>query len=83
MIFDRISESSRYVGLHPLFPRAFAYLAALTSENAPEDKLCLDGEALFVAPFRGQTIPEAEAKLEVHRLYIDIHVPLVGQERVG
>jgi len=83
MILDKLEASALYEGLHPLFPQTFAYLKTLTPASIPDSKHIIDGEKLFVAPFKGQGSPLSQAKLEAHRRYIDIHLLLDGNETFG
>lgn len=94
MIKDSLSNSSHYVGLHPLFGRAFDGLSELLSRNRyryryryVEDGVyeIIGGEdplltiTLVSAPLRDV----ASAQLEVHDKYIDIQVVLDGVEQFG
>jgi YhcH/YjgK/YiaL family protein len=83
MIFSSLLLSSRYSGLHPLFPRAFAYLRDTDlSALAPGVHQIIDQQLfLIVEEANGRT--RAEAKLEAHRKYIDIQLVLEGVDEMG
>lgn len=83
MIFSSIFQSSRYVAIHPLFPRAFAYISD-TDLNAltPGVHQIIDKQ-LFVIVEEANGRTRAEAKLEAHRKYIDIQLVLEGVDEMG
>lgn len=83
MILDTLSRSDRYLGMHPLFPRAFAFLRGTDLMALEPGKHDVQGEQLFaiVEACDGRT--RAEAKLECHRRYIDIQLVLDGVDEMG
>ncbi|MDD4978076.1 MAG: YhcH/YjgK/YiaL family protein [Gallionella sp.] len=83
MIFSMLDSSSRYAALHPLFPRAFAYIRD-TDLNAltPGVHQIIDKQ-LFVIVEEANGRTRAEAKLEAHRKYIDIQLVLEGVDEMG
>lgn len=83
MIFSTLSQSDRYAGLHPLFPRAFEYmrntdLYALTPGRYP-----IAGEDLFAIVEHVPGRSREMARLEAHRRYIDIQLVLDGIDEMG
>ena len=83
MIFSTLPQSSRYAALHPLFPRAFAYLRD-TDLNAlaPGVHQIIDKQ-LFIIVEEANGRTRGEAKLEAHRRYIDIQLVLEGVDEMG
>ena len=83
MILDSLSQADRYLGLHPLFPRAFEFLRRADLKALAPGKHDVQGEQLFaiVEACAGRT--RAEAKLESHRRYIDIQLVLEGIDEMG
>ena len=83
MILDSLSRSDRYLELHPLFARAFAFLRGTDLHALETGRHAIDGERLFaiVEACAGRT--RAEAKLECHRRYIDIQLVLEGVDEMG
>jgi biofilm protein TabA len=83
MIFSNLAKNSRYAALHPLFPRAFAYLHD-TDLNAlaPGVHQIIDKQ-LFIIVEEANGRTRAEAKLEAHRRYIDIQLVLEGVDEMG
>lgn len=83
MIHARLSDSLRYETLHPLFPRLFEYLRTHDFTHAPAERITLDGERLFINVADVEMKTREDQKLEVHRRYIDVHIPLSGVEECG
>jgi len=83
MILDTLDNLEKYVSLNPLFVQAIEYLKK-TDLNALEvGKVKLQGDDLVVNV--SQTSPKAKeaAKLETHNKFIDIQIPLSGDEVMG
>jgi biofilm protein TabA len=78
MIQDSLTQAPRYAGLHPLFPTAFAWLAA--HPTIADGRHAIRGEDLFVIAETGPTFDAAVRRFESHRTYIDIQVNLAGGE---
>ena len=83
MILDILTNASRYAALHPLFPRAFEYIRNTDLQTLKQGRYPIVGDELFaiVEHVPGRT--RAEAKLEVHRRYIDIQLVLAGVDEMG
>jgi len=79
MILDTLPLWRRYAPLHPRFPRAFAFLEAVTAETA-DGRHEIDGDEIYALVQRYQTRPPADMKLEAHRRYIDIQFLVRGRE---
>ena len=81
MILDTIDNADRYFSLHPAFSVAFNHLRHATL--TPGEKVELDGPSLTVTCSRGQGKRPADAPLEAHRRFIDIHYCIEGMELIG
>jgi YhcH/YjgK/YiaL family protein len=82
MVVDTLENLEKYTALNPLFAQAFAYLGS-TDLNALEvGKIVLDNDLTVNVQ---QTAPKTkeQAKLETHRAFIDIQIPLSGAEVMG
>jgi YhcH/YjgK/YiaL family protein len=82
MIVDRLDNLEEYAALSPLFAQAIAYLRS-TGLNALEvGKTVLNSDLVVNVQ---QTAPKTkeQAKLETHRTFIDIQIPLSGVEVMG
>ena len=69
MVVDRLENIEKYASLNPLFAQAIDFLKSL------------DLNALDVAQTKPKT--KEDAKLETHRDFIDIQIPLSGTEIMG
>jgi biofilm protein TabA len=83
VIIDRLEESERYAGFHPLFPAAFEALrkrdlAALGAGTYP-----IDGERVYLVIAIGDGSGTSGAVLEAHRKYIDIQYVIEGTDMIG
>lgn len=83
MILDILENAHRYTTLHPLFSKAFQFLARPDLQELPLGKHAIDGDRLFaiVAKEPGRT--KEEAVLEAHQKYIDIQFLLDGIDTMG
>lgn len=79
MIADLLSNSDRYVRLHPGLAAGFQFLRALPV-NAVEGRHEIDGERVFALVQAYQTGPAAGRKFEFHRKYADIQFLIAGEE---
>lgn len=78
MIKDHLNQKERYEGLHPLFPKAFAFIEKAVKENYAAGKYELEGKELYamVQEYDSKT----DSKTEAHRKYIDIQFVVSGTE---
>ena len=83
MILATLAEADRYGALHPLFPRAFAFLRSTDLQVLAPGKHAVDGERIFAIVEACAGRSRAEAKLECHRRYIDIQLVLEGVDEMG
>lgn len=83
MILDRLANHARYAGLHPGFPEAFAFLAALDIRTLPRGRVEIAGERLYAVVVDEEGRGEAGVRLETHRRYIDIQYQVSGSDRIG
>lgn len=82
MILDQLSASAAYESLHPLFPKAFAYLRAFDVKTA-DGKYELQGDDLVAIVQRYQTAPTSDKLWEAHQIHGDIQVVYQGLEHCG
>jgi biofilm protein TabA len=83
MIFSSLSQSSRYVALHPQFPRAFEYIRNTDLHALAPGHYPIIGVDLFAIVEHEPGRTREMAKLEVHRRYIDIQLVLEGVDEMG
>jgi YhcH/YjgK/YiaL family protein len=78
-----LDNLGKYASLNPLFGEAVSYLEGRELSALELGRIELKGEELFVSVAQTQPKSRAEAKLEAHRRYIDIQIPLSGDETMG
>ncbi len=83
MILDDIANAQRYVGLHRGFAKAFAFLQRKDLAALPDGRHEVDGREVYAIVYRGENRGHQQAKLEVHKKYIDIQFCLAGTEEIG
>ncbi len=83
MIIDNLANAANYFDLHPLFEKAFDYINQLDLQGAETGTTEIEGNMLKASVLETQLKPEAEARLETHRKYIDIQIPISCAESYG
>lgn len=83
MIISTLHDSARIEALHPLFKTFFDYVKTHDLLHAPLGRIDIAGDDLFVNNVEARLVAADEQPLELHRRYIDIHVVLEGEERIG
>jgi biofilm protein TabA len=83
MILDTLSQSDRYVSLHPAFGKAFEFLARPDLARLGTGRHAIDGEWLYVSIDLKEGRGHDGARLEAHHRYIDIQFTLEGAEEIG
>ncbi|AKD04512.1 YhcH/YjgK/YiaL family protein [Pontibacter korlensis] len=83
MILDKLANAHRYTCLHPLFEQAFQYLQETDLATEPNGVHEINGKQLFAIVSEGKGVSKQEAKLEVHRKYIDIQFVISGTDHMG
>ena len=83
MILDSLSNSDRYLSLHPLFAKAFEFIKSQDLETIPAGKYPIHGPELHASVSEKDGVPREEAKFEAHNEWIDIQVCAGGKEQMG
>jgi len=83
MILDILKNSGQYLSQHRSFLQAFDFLKREDICALAPGRYEIDGENIFALVSDGIGKSEEEAKLEVHRKYIDIQYLISGVERIG
>jgi biofilm protein TabA len=71
------------IPLHPLFEKAFSFLEKVSKEGFPEGRFPIDGDKIVAIVQTTHGVKKKEAKLEVHRKYIDIQYTMEGEDLIG
>lgn len=85
MIIDVLSNASKYYSVHPLFEKAFQYIAQTDLATITEGKFEIDGDTLraIYSNKKGVTAEASVSKFECHNQHIDIQVCIHGTETIG
>ena len=82
MIYDSTSNLHRYAGLAPeVWAKIGKYLESISGTTPETGCTKLDGDDLKIVISHSATTPVDQGKSELHRRYLDIHIPLCGSER--
>lgn len=83
MILDKLENASVYYDSVPGFEQFMKFYNDNDLETLPACKIKLDGTDLFVniLDFKGKE--EANCRMEAHKDYLDIQIPLTGDEVMG
>lgn len=82
MILAKNSDALTYRGICPNLDLALEHITPEFLSSLGEERVPIRGEEVYCTRFTYETIPDEEAFFEAHRLYLDIHLMLSGQERV-
>ena len=83
MILDTLENSGLYESIHPRFKKAFDYLKSTDLEALPIGKIELEGTNLVVNVVEITGKIENASKIETHKKYIDIQIPIGKAETMG
>lgn len=83
MILDQLQNWKRYAAVHPGFTAAFEFLnrndlATLTAGRHP-----IDNEKLYALVIQENGKGRDIAKLETHRMFIDVQFTVTGMDHIG
>ena len=80
MILDKLENAANYYDSVPGLERFMDFYATNDLESLPACKIKLDGQDLIVNISDQVAKDEKDCKLEAHRDYIDIQIPLTASE---
>ena len=83
MILDRLSNYSRYCALHPHFSAGFTFLKTIETAGFTHGRRDIMGDQLYATASSAAGKGLENAKLEVHRKYIDIQFSVNGIDNIG
>ncbi|NDV58390.1 YhcH/YjgK/YiaL family protein [Bacteroides sp. 519] len=83
MIVDRLENLEKYAVLNSLFPKFIEFLAKTDLNTLEPGKIVLVPDELIVNIAQAGPKTKEEAKLETHNVFIDIQIPLSGEEVMG
>lgn len=83
MIVSSLRNSSRIESLNPQFKTLFDYVKMHDLLHAELGRIDIDGDNLFILNINQECVSQDGQVLEIHRIYIDVHILLEGTERIG
>lgn len=83
MIVDKLENIGQYASLSPLFAKAIEFLQGHKLEDLPLGKTQLQDKDLLLNVTETKPKTREEARIETHRKYIDIQIPVSGAEEMG
>ena len=84
MIIDSLENAAKYTSIHPLFAKAFEYIASVDLANIEIGKYEIsEGLKAIFSDKKGMAAAESIAKFECHNKNIDIQLCISGDETIG
>ena len=83
MVIAALEDSGRYAALHPRLAALFGYVAANDFGSASPGRIEVAGDDIYINVVEADMKAPGEQKLEAHREYIDVHIPLSAVETIG
>jgi len=85
MIIDSLQNAAKYYSVHPLFTKAFEYIAGVNFTDIEPGTYEIQGDELkaIVSDAEGKSREESLQKFECHQKHIDIQVCIKGVEAFG
>ena len=83
MIIADLRACHRYYGLHPRMKVMMDYILQHDFTQLMAGRITLDGDDLFINLDEVELKPKEEQRLEFHKGYIDVQVPLLQPETMG
>ena len=83
-IVDRLERLADYAGISPAFAKAVDFLQRSDLASLAPGRHDIDGDNCFaIVNDAAELVPTSERKVELHRVYFDIQIPLSGEETYG
>lgn len=82
MIVARNADAANYKGFSPLLDRALDLLTPEFLASVGTETVHMDGDKLYATRNIFDTAPDSETFFESHKLYLDIHAVVKGEERM-
>ena len=83
ILVGNIEQAEDYYEMNPYFKEAFEFLKRSDLADLPAGRHEIDGDRLFCIVTKDRGRSRAEAKLEAHRKYIDLHYIISGIDEMG
>jgi YhcH/YjgK/YiaL family protein len=83
MVLCDLHDSAVYQSLSPRIKVALQWLESHISDSFVKGKAPIEGTDIVVSSEEVAMMPREKSFLEAHRRFIDIHVPIKGEETMG
>ena len=84
MICDKLTNYENYKGINERVYRALEHAAHNDFSKSVAGRNDVDGDDIYYNFVKeGETVPLEKNTYEAHRVYVDIHVDVVGSEKVS
>lgn len=83
MIIDTLENFDKYISLHPLFKKVAVFLSSHNLSELEYGNIELEGKELFAKVAQTKPKSKEDGRLESHKLFIDIQIPLSDKEIMG
>ena len=83
MILDQLQNWKRYAAVHPGFTTAFEFLNRHDLATLAAGRHPIDNEKLYALAMQENGKGRDIAKLEAHRLFIDVQFTVTGTDHIG
>lgn len=83
MILDSLKNLGSYEALSPNFAKAIEFILKSDLSALPLGRNEICGDLVYANVMEAQPKSKEEARLEIHRRYIDIQIPISGNELMG
>lgn len=83
MVIADLNAACRYYGLHPKMKELMEYVLHHDFSGQEAGRITLDGRGLFINLDEVELKTKDRQRLEFHRRYIDVQVPLLKEETMG
>lgn len=83
MILDSLKNLESYIALNPNFAKAVEFVKNNDLSGLPLGRNEICGDDVFANVMEVKPRSRAEAPIEIHRKYIDIQIPVSGDEVMG
>lgn len=83
MVLDAIDNFEKYISLNPYFEKVVEFLKNSNLQDLPLGRNDIYDDFVYANVVEAKSKSKEEAPVEIHRKYIDVHVPLSGDEIIG
>ncbi len=83
MILDSLENLEMYATLNPNFPKAIEFIKNTNLAALPTGRNEVCGDLVFANVVEVKPKTKEAAQIEIHRKYIDLQIPLSGDEVMG